>query len=341
MITIIAEKEFKDYIKSRRFLLIFGFLLLISIVSIWQGYNIYQSKLESYIAGKSPFQPSIFDVFRQMENFLGLIGAIFALSLGFDAITKEREMGTLKVLMSHPVYKDQVILGKFLGGALALGLAMVVMTLTSFGALLVMGLQIDGESLIRIILFMFFTYLYLLLFLGIGMAFSALSKSSSNALMYSLILFLVLMIVFPTIAPLLGSHFAGEAPEPPKVSREENPHAWELYIKNYIEWQEKRYGIETKINSLSPYYNFQQLGSYILNPYKSTKFSPQIVNKIMNNPQLVRALRNRGIIPQIELEKYSIGQSLSFALPHIILLIAPLIISFVVAYVIFMRSDVR
>lgn len=339
MITVIAGKEFKDYIKSRRFLLIFGFLLLISIVSIWQGYNDYQSRLESYMAGNSQFQPSIFDIFRQMENIIGFIGAIFALSLGFDAITKERETGTLKVLMSHPVYKDQVILGKFLGGALALGLAMVIMILTTFGALLVMGLQIDGDSSTRIILFMLFTYLYLLLSLGIGMTFSALSKNSSNSLMYSLVLFLVLMVITPTIAPLVGDYFAGDAPEAPTVSREENQHAWELYTQNYREWQEKRYGIENKINSVSPYYDFRQIGSYVLNPYRSTTFSPQNPR----NPELARARRNQGegVTAQIELEEYSIGQSLSFAFPQIILMTAWLTMSFLAAYLIFMRSDVR
>jgi ABC-2 type transport system permease protein len=337
---IIAEKEFKDYITSKRFLLIFGFLLLISIVSIWQGYNIYQARLENYVAGKTKFQPSIFDIFTQVRNYLGLIGAIFALSLGFDAITKEREMGTLKVLMSHPVYKDQVILGKFLGGALTLGLSILIMTLTSLGALLILGVQIDGESLMRIILFMLFAYLYLLLFLGVGMAFSALSKNSSNALMYSLVLFLILMIIFPTIAPMIGEHYAGDAPQQPQVSRKEDPHAWELYIKNYMKWQQKRYGIENKINSFSPYYNFQQLGSYILNPYKSTQSNLPIIQRVISNPQLAQVLRKSGIV-KIELEKYSLSQSLSFATSHIVLLIAPLIMSFIVAYVAFMRSDMR
>jgi len=53
-------------------------------------------------------------------TFFTVIGAILGASLGADAINKEVESGTIKTLLGHPVYRDEVINGKFLGNAFVL-----------------------------------------------------------------------------------------------------------------------------------------------------------------------------------------------------------------------------
>lgn len=341
MLTVIAEKEFKDNVTSKRFLILFGTLLLLSLISLWVGYNSYQERLESYVQGLAQFEAGIFIIFRQFQTNIILIGAILGIALGFDAITKEKEQGTLKVLLSHPVYKDQVILGKFLGGALTLGVAVVVITLTSLGMLWGLGANISGEDLLRVLLFMAFSYIYLLFFLGIGIAFSAFSKTSANSLMYSLVLFLVFMIIIPSVSSLIAEQMAGDAPSAPQVSREDNPQAWQIYAQELSEWQQKRFGIERTINSISPYHNFQEIGNYILNPYASSEGGVfERIRQIARNPELARQLAQQGGA-QLEIERYSIGESLSFAKNNIVLLVIPLILSFVAGYLGFMRTDVR
>lgn len=50
---------------------------------------------------------------------MGIFGSLLGVLLGADAINRELSKGTIKVLLGHPVYRDQVINGKFLGNALA------------------------------------------------------------------------------------------------------------------------------------------------------------------------------------------------------------------------------
>ena len=50
---------------------------------------------------------------------------LIALLLGFDAIVGERERGSLDLLLAYPITRGELLLGKYLGLALALALAIL------------------------------------------------------------------------------------------------------------------------------------------------------------------------------------------------------------------------
>ena len=56
---IVAGKEFRDHLTSKRFLIIFGILLLLSVISMAQGMSQYNQMLDSYkqAAAENPQQP--------------------------------------------------------------------------------------------------------------------------------------------------------------------------------------------------------------------------------------------------------------------------------------------
>ncbi|NJE00323.1 ABC transporter permease [Thermococcus sp. JdF3] len=332
MIGAIASKEFRDYMTSRRFLVLFGFLLLITLLALAQvktGMMTWQG-----MEGESP---KVYDVMWGVTYYLGLIGGIFALALGFDAITREKENRTLKVLMGHPVYRDQVILGKLLGGAMTLAVAVVITFLVVLGTLMWMGVTVDGTSITRLAVYFFFAYLYLLVFFGIAVAFSAHSKSSGSALMYALVLFLAVTVVFESLAPIVANHMAGPKPQPPQeafmdysenVTLEElqaQEKLWEEYDELIQEWSKKYFNIVETVNSLSPRADFQQISVYVLNPHaqswEDAMYSPGIEGP--------------------EQPTYSLAESLSFAKREIVFLLAYLIIGFVAAYLGFVRAEIR
>ncbi|WP_367884683.1 ATP-binding cassette domain-containing protein [Thermococcus sp. JCM 11816] len=115
MIGAIAEKEFRDNLTSKRFFVVFGFLLAVVVLSlILVKLDLYGM----YMPGGDDEAPKVYHVLWGVNYLIGSVGGIFALALGFDAVTKEKENRTMNVLMGgHPVFRDQVILGgKILGG---------------------------------------------------------------------------------------------------------------------------------------------------------------------------------------------------------------------------------
>lgn len=331
MIGAIAAKEFRDYITSRRFLVLFGFLLLITLLALAQ----VKTGMMSWMTEEGE-SPEVYEVMWGVTHYLGLAGGIFALALGFDAITREREERTLKVLMGHPVYRDQIILGKLIGGAVTLAVAVFITFLVILGALMWMGVNVDGTSVTRLAVYFLFAYVYLLVFFGIAVAFSAHSKSSGNALMYALVLFLAVTVVFESIAPIVADHVAGPRPQPPtydpgnfeNVTLEqlkEQEKLWEEYEEQMKEWSKKYFETVETISSLSPQADFEQISQYVLNPHARSWEDVMFPIGMDDSEE----------------PAYSLAESLSFAKKEIVFLMAYLVVSFVAAYLGFVRAEIR
>ncbi|SDJ82985.1 ABC transporter permease [Methanoculleus thermophilus] len=133
----VAGKEFTDHLTSRKFLVILALLLMFALLGMHQGIDQYNQSLESYnqqlqAAGDStgpgmmPDRPSILFIFMQLVSSLVPFGGVLAIATGFDLISKEKETRTLKTLLAHPIFRDEIINGKALGGAAALGVALVI-----------------------------------------------------------------------------------------------------------------------------------------------------------------------------------------------------------------------
>lgn len=121
-ITQIGYKEFQDHLTNRRFLALLFLMLTITGVYVFKDIGSYFEGLERY---SDPLGYSIFGIPKAMNIFGGIVsgiaggsvfGSIIAIALGFDLITKERETGSIKALLSVPLYRDEVINGKALGG---------------------------------------------------------------------------------------------------------------------------------------------------------------------------------------------------------------------------------
>jgi len=338
MIGAIAEKEFKDYLTSRRFLIFFGFLLVVMVLALVQvKLNIQTLAIGPTASSESA--PKVYEVMYGVTSNIQFVGAIFALALGFDAITREREDRTLKVLMSHPVFRDQVILGKLLGGAITLAFAVLVTGLVITGMLVWTGVTIDSYA--RLATYFLFTYVYLFLFFTMAVAFSAYAKKSGNALMYSLVVFLALIVVITTVAPIVARAVVGPQPKAPpelqalseKIRSSKNVSLSELkkyekimgeYENRTMEWSRRYWKVQEYVNILSPVDDFSTISEHVLNPY-------------MKSWEMYYTPRTHTGAPP----KYSLSESLSFVKKEIITLFAYIALWFVLAYLGFVRAEIR
>lgn len=107
-----------------------------------------------------------------------LVVPITALAVSIKSIVRERELGSIKVLLSLPHTRAEVLLGKFLGRSGLLATAVLAGFLPA-GLLLL--LRIDGVSAANYVVFVALTLLFGVAFLAVGIGLSATLRTETRA----------------------------------------------------------------------------------------------------------------------------------------------------------------
>jgi len=375
----IARKEFFDQLISRKFLLIFGILLVVSVIGILNGVSDYHTSVSSYnslqqsVSGSggsvSPVdlylkqRPSVLLVFYQIGLTFNLIGGILGIAMGFDLITKEKERKSLKILLAHPVYRDQVINGKTLGGIAAILLALGCTMAVSLAILLLFGIVPTLSEMLPILVFYVATFLLIFSFFAIAILMSTLCEESGQSLVYTLITYVMLGTFIPALimSPLVMEKVLGPAPEMPEMTaypakntanpsdhaaeieriQKENRDALERYGEQNMAYKES---ITWWVNNqvlLSPTNNYARISAFMTNP---TAMSETLYGLTgagtsggMNDDDrtILVTYKSRKIV---DFDVYSILAMLTGNLTALLVMPA---VFFGLAYVRFMRMDIR
>jgi hypothetical protein len=137
---------------------------------------------------------------------------LLSIALGFDLITREKEEGSLKSLLSHPVYRDSVINGKLIGALSILVIVMGSVFLVTLSIMLFYGVVPNSDDLLRIAAYFVMALLYCGVFFAIATLFSTLAKTSAMSILFVLGVVVALIIV-PTFAPKVADAIMGPAPQ--------------------------------------------------------------------------------------------------------------------------------
>jgi ABC-type transport system involved in multi-copper enzyme maturation permease subunit len=131
------------------------------------------------------------------------IFSLFAVLLSFDAITREKEHGTLRSILSNPLGRAALVSGKLLGGYSALAIPLLVAFLTGIIVLAVAGLNVfSGDFSVRAGWILTSSLLYIAVFFLLGLLVSCLVSSTYAALVVSLAVWLTAALVLPRAASL-------------------------------------------------------------------------------------------------------------------------------------------
>ncbi|HJH25279.1 MAG TPA: ABC transporter permease [Methanophagales archaeon] len=350
----VARKEFVDHLTSKKFILILALFLIISAYSMHVGMDHYNNRLESYKEQISqieeeegpvrwmPEKPSILLIFERLHFVMSLLGAILAIATGFDLITREKERGSLKSLLSHPVYRDEIINGKAVGGILALVLSVGIAFIILFAMLLIFSIVPDMDEFWRIVLFGAVTVLCLLTYFSIALMASTVSKDSGRALMYALVIVLALSFAMPMIGGLVAESVVGERPERPmsqsyveinvsgKVIKQIGPmnkeeeEEWERYREERKAYNDKKWAIRDAFEIFSPDGNYGMVAVSLTVPY-----------------HLKEVHSGGGNIHYSPGDTTSVKESLEKVWKNIFALFILPVIFFAIAYIRFMRMDIR
>jgi ABC-type transport system involved in multi-copper enzyme maturation permease subunit len=145
-----------------------------------------------------------FDVTTVLVYLLGLLAVL----LSFDAVSGERERGTLALSFSNSLTRGQVLLGKYLGGMAASALALMASLATAMIVWLVSGVHFPNAAWLRIGLWLIALLLYLSAMFWIGLLVSTLTHRASSSLLVAMLTWFVLVLFIPVVAAFASRQLA-------------------------------------------------------------------------------------------------------------------------------------
>ena len=202
----IARKELADGLRNRWLLAISLQFALLAVGIAWFG---------AAAAGQVGFT-SIPATIVSLASLATFLMPLIALLLAYDAIVGEDEGGTLLLLLTYPLGRGQILLGKFLGHGMILGLA----TLIGFGcaALAIVLLVEDVDAALLLWAFARFILsatLLGLVFLALAYLLSSLVTEKSSAAGLALGVWFFFVLVFDLA--LLGVLVLGKGALSPEL----------------------------------------------------------------------------------------------------------------------------
>jgi ABC-2 type transport system permease protein len=308
--TVVA-KETADHLSSVRMELIEGLVFLMALVLAWfSSGNIRET------IGESPFlflrllslapDPIPFSFIAMLD----LVTPVIAIALGFDAINAEFNQRTLSRILAQPLYRDALLLGKFLARLLALTIALVSLWLVVLGlGLLRLGLPPSFEELVRMLGFLFATIAYGGVWLAVALLFSIVFRAPATAALAALGLWLVFTLFWSTmITPLFATIVTG-----PQET---------MLGPNIAHFQTAQ-----MLDRLSPNTLYAEIVRALLNPATRAL-----------GPVFMTVAEARGLIPGAPLP---VAQSFILVWPQLTGLIAAMIVIFAIGYIEFQRQEIR
>ena len=149
------------------------------------------------------------DVLFVVQAVLGLL----ALLLAFDAVSGEKEAGTLRAALGNSVPRVLLLLGKYLALLFTVLSPLVLGTLAALVVAQAMGVPLASAATVgRVALVLFAAAAYVVALSGLGLLVSATTHRSRTSLVLLLVLWVGLILVLPRFATVLSAALRPVAP---------------------------------------------------------------------------------------------------------------------------------
>src|ERR1700760_4455664 len=139
-------KELSDNISSVRMLVLELLVVLTAMAALYGAIdNLRQTTAEDPFLLLRLFTTAR-DPLPSFVAILGFLVPLMAIGLGFDAVNGEHNRRTLSRILAQPIYRDALLMGKFLAGLATLTIALLTLWLLVIGlGLLLLGIPPGGE----------------------------------------------------------------------------------------------------------------------------------------------------------------------------------------------------
>ena len=179
-----------------------------------------------------------------------VVMSLLALLFSYDAISREKEAGTLSLALSCAVPRPMLLLGKYIAGMVSISLPLVA----SFVAgLLVIQfsayVSFSSSDWIRILLIFLVSLLYVSLFFLVGLFLSTRTHRASITLMFSMCVWVFFVLIVPNLTVLWVEHASPIQSE--RSSKTQADELWTEFETKVGEYLKKR-GVENAWDHAKP-----------------------------------------------------------------------------------------
>ena len=209
---VIARKELLDLRRNRFLLAILGFVLVAVVISVVVSATQFGTKLDAYnayldalrAAGNTttPAAPQLFplQLLRGSIEYLEILGALFAIVIGYGMIAKEKQRATLQLIYSRPIGRYSLPAGKLI----ALAVAWLIAVTVIFGAVTATVAIVGHASFAaidvqRMVITAVTSWAYLLMWSALALGLASTTRRLSTALIIALVLWLTVVLIIPQI----------------------------------------------------------------------------------------------------------------------------------------------
>jgi len=308
---VLVQKEIADQVRSWQFIILIVIITLTAMGSLYTALT----NLGDSIKPDDPTSSYIFlKLFTLSDGtmpsffvFLSFLGPVLGIALGFDAVNSEQNRGTLSRLLAQPIPRDYIINAKFVASLTVVSVMFFAlgMLVTGLGVL-VTGVPPTPGEFARILLFLGVSIVYVAFWLSMSVFLSVKFRQPATSALTGMAVW-----IFFTVFYTLIINMVVKVMDTPAVQA--NPASQILLVK-----------LKLTLMRFAPNVLYSEAVSSLLIP-SVRSLGPLTVE------QLTGALP--GPLP--------LGQSILLVWPHITALIAGTVIWFVLAYVPFMRREIR
>jgi ABC-2 type transport system permease protein len=311
--TIIARKELADTLLSARFYLLVTVIGLTTIGAVQAASSTIRDAAPTAAEDPSLFlrlftvAPEDLPAFFSFFGLVGLLAPLLGIAFGFDAISSERTQGTLPRLVSQPVHRDDIINGKFAAGLAVIGTVLVVVAALVTGlGILRLGLTPDPGEVTRLIAYLVVAVVYAGVWLAFAVLCSVVLRRAATAALATIAVWLVFTLFWPLLVGLAANTIAPAGEEA----------TFDQQVRNVR--------VEVTVDRFSPQTLYQEASTALLSPDVRSL-------DVLLPEQLERAVPG----------ELGFAQSILIASTQIAILIALIVVLFVTAYVLFLRTEIR
>jgi len=304
-LTAVLTKEMADHLTGTRVFILEALVLLTAVGTIYtalKGINSTSDNqflyLKLFTTAQDPLPAFVF--------FLAILVPLIAISLSFDSINGEFNRRTLSRILAQPVYRDALLMGKFLGGLLTLTVVFSAIWLLIFGiGIAKLGVPPTTEETGRAVWFLIATIFYGGIWMALAMLFSSIFRSPATAALASIAVWAFFIFFWNIVVGLLTPIFS-----PHQITQ-----VSDLVAAGHV---------QDMLSRISPLTLYADIATIMLQP--TERFLGFVLPV-----QLDRAIK----------APLPLGQSVLVIWPQLTGLIAATILLFAVCYVLFQRQEIR
>jgi len=158
------------------------------------------------IQGNSEKNPvSLMFPIMDLTFVAGIIMSLMAIAFSYDAFSGEKELGTLKVVLSYSVPRDLLLLSKWVGGYLALILPFLLSVLLGLTlTLLFPEIDLSSDDWVSLGLAIAGVMAYLSTIFALGLFVSSRTSLASTSITVLLLVWVVMVLIYPNLSPYIA-----------------------------------------------------------------------------------------------------------------------------------------